>query len=203
MKIVPGPDFPTAGFINGAQEIVSAYKTGRGRLHLRARTHFEDVGKGDRQAIIITELPYQVNKARLIERIADLVRDKLIEGIASDGLRDESDKDGMRVVIELKRGEVPEILLNNLYAQTPMEQVFGINMVALVDGQPRLLSLKEMLDAFLRHRREVVTAARCSNCAKRVSAGTYSKASRSLSRTSTKSSPPSRRRLLRPKPRSA
>jgi DNA gyrase subunit A len=157
MQIVPGPDFPTAGIINGAQEIVSAYKTGRGRLSVRARTHFEDVGKGDRQAIVITELPYQVNKARLIERIADLVRDKLIEGIASDGLRDESDKDGMRVVIELKRGEVPEILLNNLFAQTPMETVFGVNMVALVDGQPRLLSLKEMLDAFLRHRREVVT----------------------------------------------
>src|ERR1700728_1340883 len=157
MQIVPGPDFPTAGFINGAQEIVSAYKKGRGRVHVRARTHFEDVGKRDRQAIIITELPYQVNKAKLIERIADLVRDKLIEGIASDGLRDESDKDGMRVVIELKRGEVPEILLNNLYSQTTMEQVFGINMVALVDGQPRLLSLKEMLDAFLRHRREVVT----------------------------------------------
>ena len=157
MQIVPGPDFPTAGLINGAQEIVAAYKTGRGRLHVRARTHIEDVGKGDRQAIIITELPYQVNKAKLIERIADLVRDKLIEGIASDGLRDESDKDGMRVVIELKRGEVPEILLNNLFAQTTMETVFGINMVALVDGQPRLLSLKEMLDAFLRHRREVVT----------------------------------------------
>jgi DNA gyrase subunit A len=157
MQIVPGPDFPTAGFINGAQEIVLAYKTGRGRLHVRARTHIENVGKGDRQAIIITELPYQVNKAKLIERIADLVRDKLIEGIASDGLRDESDKDGMRVVIELKRGEVPEILLNNLFAQTQMEQVFGINMVALVDGQPRLLSLKDMLDAFLRHRREVVT----------------------------------------------
>ncbi len=157
MQIVPGPDFPTAGLINGAQEIVAAYKTGRGRVHVRARTHFEDVGKGDRQAIVITELPYQVNKARLIERIADLVRDKLIEGIASDGLRDESDKDGMRVVIELKRGEVPEILLNNLYSQTTMETVFGINMVALVDGQPRLLSLKEMLDAFLRHRREIVT----------------------------------------------
>jgi DNA gyrase subunit A len=157
MQIVPGPDFPTAGLINGAQEIVLAYKTGRGRLHVRARTHTENVGKGDRQAIIITELPYQVNKAKLIERIADLVRDKLIEGIASDGLRDESDKDGMRVVIELKRGEVPEILLNNLFAQTQMEQVFGINMVALVDGQPRLLSLKDMLDAFLRHRREVVT----------------------------------------------
>jgi len=157
MQIVPGPDFPTAGIINGAQEIVAAYKTGRGRLHVRARTCIEDVGKGERQAIVITELPYQVNKARLIERIADLVRDKLIEGIASDGLRDESDKDGMRVVIELKRGEVPEILLNNLYAQTPMETVFGVNMVALVDGQPRLLSLKEMLEAFLRHRREVVT----------------------------------------------
>jgi len=157
MQIVPGPDFPTAGFINGAQEIVAAYKTGRGRLRVRARTHIEDVGKGDRQALIITELPYQVNKARLIERIADLVREKLIDGIASDGLRDESDKDGMRVVIELKRGEVPEILLNNLFAQTPMETVFGVNMVALVDGQPRLLSLKEMLDCFLRHRREIVT----------------------------------------------
>jgi DNA gyrase subunit A len=157
LQIVPGPDFPTKGFINGTQEIVAAYKTGRGRVHMRARTHFEDVGKGDRQAIIITELPYQVNKARLIEKIADLVRDKQIEGIASDGLRDESDKDGMRVVIELKRGEVPEILLNNLFAQTEMAKVFGINMVALVDGQPRLLSLKEMLDAFLRHRREVVT----------------------------------------------
>ncbi len=157
MQIVPGPDFPTAGIINGAQEIVSAYKTGRGRLHVRARTHVEEVGRGDRQAIVITELPYQVNKAKLIERIADLVRDKQIEGIASDGLRDESDKDGMRVVIELKRGEVPEILLNNLFAQTSMETVFGINMVALVDGQPKLLSLKEMLEAFLRHRREVVT----------------------------------------------
>jgi DNA gyrase subunit A len=157
MQIVPGPDFPTAGLINGAQEIVTAYKTGRGRLHVRARTHVEDVGKGDRQAIVITELPYQVNKARLIERIADLVREKQIEGIAADGLRDESDKDGMRVVIELKRGEVPEILLNNLFTHTPMETVFGINMVALVDGQPRLLSLKSMLEAFLRHRREVVT----------------------------------------------
>ncbi len=157
MQIVPGPDFPTAGIINGSQEIVAAYKTGRGRLHVRARTHVEEVGRGERQAIIITELPYQVNKARLIERIADLVREKLIEGIAADGLRDESDKDGMRVVIELKRGEVPEILLNNLFAQTPMETVFGVNMVALVDGQPRLLSLKEMLEAFLRHRREVVT----------------------------------------------
>ncbi len=157
MQHVPGPDFPTAGIINGAQEIATAYKTGRGRLSIRGRTQIEDIGKGDRQAIIITELPYQVNKARLIERIADLVRNKQIEGISSDGLRDESDKDGMRVVIELKRGENAEVLLNNLYAQTPLETVFGINMVALVDGQPRLLSLKEMLDAFIRHRREVVT----------------------------------------------
>ena len=157
MQILPGPDFPTAGIINGAQEIVTAYKTGRGRLSIRGRTHFEDLEKGGRQAIVITELPYQVNKARLIERIADLVRDKLIEGIASDGLRDESDKDGMRVVIELKRGEVAEVVLNNLYAQTPLETVFGINMVALQDGQPKLMSLKEILDAFLRHRREVVT----------------------------------------------
>jgi DNA gyrase subunit A len=157
MQHVPGPDFPTGGIINGAQEIATAYRTGRGRLSVRARVNIEDVGKGDRQAIVVTELPYQVNKARLIERIAQLVREKLIEGIASDGLRDESDKDGMRIVIELKRGEVSEIVLNNLYAQTPMETVFGINMVALQDGQPKLMSLKEMLDAFIRHRREVVT----------------------------------------------
>jgi DNA gyrase subunit A len=158
MQHVPGPDFPTGGIINGAQEIATAYRTGRGRLSVRAKVEIEDVGgRGDRQAIIVTELPYQVNKARLIERIAQLVREKLIEGIAGDGLRDESDKDGMRVVIELKRGEVTEIVLNNLYAQTPMETVFGINMVALQDGQPKLMSLKEMLDAFIRHRREVVT----------------------------------------------
>jgi DNA gyrase subunit A len=155
MQHIPGPDFPTAGIINGAQEIATAYRTGRGRLSVRCRAHFEDIGKGDRQAIIITELPYQVNKARLLERIADLVRAKDIEGISE--LRDESDKDGMRVVIELKRGEVGEIVLNNLYAQTPMETVFGINMVALQDGQPKLLSLKEILEAFIRHRREVVT----------------------------------------------
>jgi len=155
MQHVPGPDFPTAGIINGAQEIATAYRTGRGRLSIRARTHVEEIGKGDRQAIIVTELPYQVNKARLLERIADLVRAKDIEGISE--LRDESDKDGMRVVIELKRGEVADIVLNNLYAQTPMETVFGINMVALQDGQPKLLSLREMLDAFIRHRREVIT----------------------------------------------
>jgi DNA gyrase subunit A len=155
MQHIPGPDFPTAGIINGAQEIATAYRTGRGRLSIRARTNIEDTDGKGRQAIIVTELPYQVNKARLLERIADLVRAKEIDGISE--LRDESDKDGMRVVIELKRGEVAEIVLNNLYAQTPMETVFGINMVALQDGQPKLLSLKEMLDAFIRHRREVVT----------------------------------------------
>ena len=157
MQHVPGPDFPTGGIINGAQEIATAYRSGRGRLSVRARVAIEEVGRGDRQAIVVTELPYQVNKARLIERIADLVREKLLDGIAADGLRDESDKDGMRIVIELKRGEVTEIVLNNLYAQTPMETVFGINMVALQDGQPKLMSLKEMLEAFIRHRREVVT----------------------------------------------
>ncbi len=155
MQHVPGPDFPTAGIINGAQEIATAYRTGRGRLSIRARTVLEEIDGKSRQAIIVTELPYQVNKARLLERIAELVRNKELEGISE--LRDESDKDGMRVVIELKRGEVPEIVLNNLYAQTPMETVFGINMVALQDGQPKLFSLKEMLEAFIRHRREIVT----------------------------------------------
>ena len=156
MQHVPGPDFPTAGIINGALEIATAYRTGRGRLSIRARTNFEDVDKvGGRQAIIVTELPYQVNKARLLERIAELARNKEIDGISD--LRDESDKDGMRVVIELKRGEVAEVVLNNLFAQTPLETVFGINMVALIDGQPKLLGLKEMLEAFVRHRREIVT----------------------------------------------
>ena len=156
MQHVPGPDFPTAGIINGATEIATAYRTGRGRLSIRARTHFEDIDKvGGRQSIIVTELPFQVNKARLLERIADLVRNKQIDGISE--LRDESDKDGMRVAIELKRGEVAEVVLNNLFAQTPLETVFGINMVALIDGQPKLLGLKEMLEAFLRHRREIVT----------------------------------------------
>ena len=156
MQHIPGPDFPTAGIINGSQEIASAYLTGRGRVYMRARTSIEEDEKG-RQAIIVTELPYQVNKARLLERIADLVREKVIEGIASDGLRDESDKDGMRVVVELKRGEVADIVLNKLFKHTPMESVFGINMVALQEGQPKLLNLKDMLEAFLRHRREVVT----------------------------------------------
>jgi DNA gyrase subunit A len=156
MQIIPGPDFPTAGIINGSQGIASAYATGRGRLDVRARPNIEEDDKG-RQTIIITELPYQVNKARLLERIAELVREKIIDGIASDGLRDESDKDGMRVVIELKRGEVADIVLNNLFKHTPMESVFGINMVALQDGQPKLFNLKEMLEQFVRHRREVVT----------------------------------------------
>jgi DNA gyrase subunit A len=156
MQHIPGPDFPTAGIINGSQEIAAAYLTGRGRLYVRARTTIEEDDKG-RQTIVVTELPYQVNKARLLERIAELVREKIIEGIAPDGLRDESDKDGMRVVVELKRGEVADIVLNNLFKHTPMESVFGINMVALQDGQPKLLNLKEMLEAFVRHRREVVT----------------------------------------------
>jgi DNA gyrase subunit A len=156
VKLIPGPDFPTAGLIYGIQGVVSAYASGRGRIYVRGRTHVEPLGeRGDREAIIITELPYQVNKARLIERIADLVREKKLEGISE--LRDESDKDGMRVVIELKRGELTDVVLNNLYKQTPLQSVFGINMVGLVDGQPKLLSLKELLEAFLRHRREVVT----------------------------------------------
>jgi len=155
IKHVPGPDFPTAGQIHGIAGIVEAYATGRGRLYVRARTHIEPLDDRGREAIVITELPYQVNKARLIEKIAELVREKRLEGISE--LRDESDKDGMRVVIELKRGELSEVVLNNLFKQTPLQSVFGINMVGLVDGQPRLLSLKELLEAFLRHRREVVT----------------------------------------------
>jgi DNA gyrase subunit A len=156
MRLVPGPDFPTAGIINGSAEIVLAYKTGRGRLLVRARTSIEKIDERGKEAIVITELPYQVNKARLLERITDLMRNKEIEGIA-EVPRDESDKDGMRVVIELKRGENSELVLNQLFKLTPMESVFGVNMVALLDGQPKLLSLREMLDAFLRHRREVVT----------------------------------------------
>ncbi len=155
IDIVPAPDFPTAGIIYGTVGVKEGYRTGRGRCVMRARTHFEDIGKGDRQAIIVDELPYQVNKKSLIEKIAELVNDKKIEGISD--LRDESDKSGMRMVIELKRGEVPEVVLNNLYKQTQLQDTFGMNMVALVDGQPRLLNLKQMLEAFLRHRREVVT----------------------------------------------
>ena len=155
IKLIPGPDFPTAGLIHGAQGIVSAYTTGRGRLYIRARNHIEPLATANREAIVVTELPYQVNKARLIEKIAELVRDKRLEGISE--LRDESDKDGMRVVIELRRGELSDVVLNNLYKQTQLQSVFGINMVGLVDGQPRLLTLKEILEAFLRHRREIVT----------------------------------------------
>ncbi len=155
MEHVPGPDFPTAGIINGAQGINSAYRTGRGRVYVRARASIEPLEKGGREAIVISELPYQVNKARLIEKIADLVREKRIEGISE--LRDESDKDGMRIVIELRRGEITDVVLNNLYKHTPLQSVFGINMVALQDGQPKLLNLKQILEAFLRHRREVVT----------------------------------------------
>jgi DNA gyrase subunit A len=155
IELIPGPDFPTAGLVHGVQGVVRAYTTGRGRIYVRARTRIEQIAGSNREAIVITELPYQVNKARLIEKIAELVREKRLEGIA--GLRDESDKDGMRVVIELRRGELSDVVLNNLYKQTPLQSVFGINMVGLVDGQPRLLTLKELLNSFLRHRREVVT----------------------------------------------
>ncbi|MEM9532766.1 MAG: DNA gyrase subunit A [Pseudomonadota bacterium] len=155
MEYMPGPDFPTAGIINGAAGIREAYRTGRGRIYVRARSDIEvDDSKG-KQTIIVTELPYQVNKARLITKIAELVKEKKIEGITH--LRDESDKDGMRIVIELRRGEMAEVVLNNLYQHTQMQSVFGINMVALSDGQPRLLNLREVLHAFIRHRREVVT----------------------------------------------
>jgi DNA gyrase subunit A len=154
MQHIPAPDLPTAAFINGVKGIRQAYRTGRGRMVMRARAEVVENKKG-RQSIIVTEIPYQVNKARLIERIAELVKDKRIEGIS--GLRDESDKDGMRIVVEIKRGEAGDVVLNNLYSQTSMQCVFGINMVALVEGQPQLLNLKQILDAFLRHRREVVT----------------------------------------------
>ena len=157
MKFMPGPDFPTASIINGRKGIVEAYRTGRGRVHMRARTHIEQDEKSGRERIVVTELPYQVNKANLIIKIAELVKEKRLEGIATDGLRDESDKDGMRIVIELRRGEVSEVILNNLYKHTPMQSVFGMNMVALVDGQPRLLNLKQILQSFIRHRRDVVT----------------------------------------------
>ena len=156
MEFIPGPDFPTAGIINGRAGIVEAYRTGRGRIYVRARCEIEDIDKvGGRQQIVISELPYQLNKARLIEKIAELVKEKKLEGITE--LRDESDKDGIRVVIELRRGEVPEVVLNNLYSQTQMQSVFGINVVGLLDGQPKILNLKELLEAFVRHRREVVT----------------------------------------------
>ena len=153
--LIPAPDFPTAGIIYGTEGVKEGYRTGRGRVLIRARTHTEELDKGNRSAIVIDELPYQVNKANLLIRIGELVREKKLEGLAE--IRDESDKSGMRVVIELKRGEQPEVVLNNLYKETQMQDSFGMNMVALVDGQPKLLNLKELLEAFLRHRREVVT----------------------------------------------
>ncbi|PKO28404.1 MAG: DNA gyrase subunit A [Betaproteobacteria bacterium HGW-Betaproteobacteria-5] len=155
IEYIPAPDFPTAGLIYGVMGVREGYKTGRGRVIMRGRTHFEDIGKGDRQALIVDEIPYQVNKKSLIEKIAELVNEKKIEGISD--IRDESDKSGMRIVIELKRGEVGEVILNNLYKQTQLQDTFGMNMVALVDGQPRLLNLKQALECFLSHRREVVT----------------------------------------------
>ncbi|NTV10790.1 MAG: DNA gyrase subunit A, partial [Zoogloea sp.] len=155
IKIVPAPDFPTAGLIYGLSGVHEGYRTGRGRVLMRARTHFEDIGKGERQAIIVDELPYQVNKKTLLEKIAELVNDKRVEGISE--IRDESDKSGMRVVIELKRNEMPEVVLNNLFKLTSLQDTFGMNMVALVDGKPRLLNIKQMLECFLAHRREVIT----------------------------------------------
>jgi len=156
IKLVPAPDFPTAGIIYGITGVHEGYRTGRGRVVMRARTHFEDIpGKSDRQAIIVDELPYQVNKKALLERIAEQVTEKRLEGISD--IRDESDKQGIRVVIELKRGELPEVVLNNLYKQTQLQDTFGMNMVALVENQPRVLNLKELLEAFISHRREVVT----------------------------------------------
>ena len=155
MEYIPGPDFPTGAIINGRAGIIQAYRTGRGRIYVRAKATVEVDEKTRRETIIITEIPYQLNKARLIERIAELVKEKKIEGISE--LRDESDKDGLRVVIEIKRGEMGEVVLNNLFAQTQLQSVFGINVVALVDGQPKILNLQQLIKAFLRHRREVVT----------------------------------------------
>ena len=155
IELIPAPDFPTAGIIYGMDGVREGYRTGRGRVVMRAKTHFEEIDRGSRAAIIVDELPYQVNKRVLLERIAELVNEKKLEGISD--IRDESDKSGMRVVFELKRNEVPEVVLNNLYKQTQLQDTFGINMVALVDGQPRLLNLKQMIEAFLSHRREVVT----------------------------------------------
>lgn len=157
MQHLPGPDFPTAAIINGREGIVEAYLTGRGRIHMRARTHIEQDAQGGRERIVVTELPYQVNKANLVMKIAELVKEKRLDGIAANGLRDESDKEGMRIVIELRRDEVSGVILNNLFKHTAMQSVFSMNMVALVDGQPRLLNLKQILQVFIRHRRDVVT----------------------------------------------
>src|SRR5216110_1154961 len=155
MEIIPAPDFPTAGIIYGLNGVREGYRTGRGKVVMRAKCHFEDIDRGQRQAIIVDEIPYQVNKKNLLERMAELVHEKKLEGISH--IQDESDKSGMRVVIELKRGEVPEVVLNNLYKQTQLQDTFGINMVALIDGQPKLCNLKDLIEIFLEHRREVVT----------------------------------------------
>ncbi|MEO8312639.1 MAG: DNA gyrase subunit A, partial [Caldimonas sp.] len=155
IEIIPAPDFPTAGIIHGLAGVREGYRTGRGRVVMRAKCHFEDIDKGQRQSIIVDEIPYQVNKKNLLERMAELVHEKKLEGISH--IQDESDKSGMRVVIELKRGEVPEVVLNNLYKQTQLQDTFGINMVALIDGQPKLCNLKDLIEIFLEHRREVVT----------------------------------------------
>lgn len=155
IELIPAPDFPTGGIIYGIAGVRDGYRTGRGRVVMRAKVHFEDMEKGNRQAIVVDAIPYQVNKKTLQERIAELVNEKKIEGIAD--IRDESDKEGMRLVIELKRGEVPEVVLNNLYKNTQLQDTFGMNLVALVDGQPRLLNLKQLVEHFLSHRREVVT----------------------------------------------
>ena len=186
MRIMPGPDFPTAGIINGTAGIHEAYRTGRGRIYVRARAAFETAEGGAHERIVVSELPYQVNKARLMEKIAELVKEKRIEGISA--LRDESDKDGMRLVIELRRGENADVMLNNLYRLTSMETVFGINLVALVDGQPRLLGIREMIEAFVRHRREVVTRRTIFELRKARERAHVLEASRSRSRTSRRSS---------------
>src|SRR4051794_3161878 len=155
MEIIPAPDFPTAGIIYGLNGVREGYRTGRGKVVMRAKCHFEDIDRGQRQSIIVDEIPYQVNKKTLLERIAELVHEKKIEGISH--IQDESDKSGMRIVIDLKRGEVPEVVLNNLYKQTQLQDTFGMNMVALIDGQPKVCNLKLLIAVFLEHRREVVT----------------------------------------------
>ncbi len=202
IELVPAPDFPTAGIIYGVSGVREGYRTGRGRIVIRARTHFEDLEKGNRQAIVIDELPYQVNKKTLLERIAELVNDKKLEGIAH--VQDESDKSGMRVVIELRRGELPEVVLNNLFKQTQLQDTFGINMVALVDSQPRVLNLKEMLQAFLAHRREWRRAGnrpssrRCSSAPRPTPRGRKASAPGSVCRrTATSSRTPRRRPFSR------
>jgi DNA gyrase/topoisomerase IV subunit A len=178
MDIVPAPDFPTAGIIYGISGVKEGYRTGRGRVVMRAKCHFEDIDRGQRQAIIVDELPYQVNKKTLQERMAELVHEKKIEGISH--IQDESDKSGMRLVIELKRGEVPEVVLNNLYKQTQLQDTFGMNMVALIDGQPRLCNLKDLIDGVLvapprsghtTHRVQPAQSPRTRPCARRSGRG--------------------------------